>query len=753
MENKSNKAIIIILSIIIAVLAIGIAVFAVFIYKNNISNKDSATKKLESAIDEKVTGKGSVKESDSSSPIVGMSHKMLINGNAEDLYDTTLVPSVADYTVNPDLSNISNLGRFYNYDGTVLLISPEQINALVQDYFFVDDASYDEFFEIYESNRYDMVPNFITVDSLMHTYHLYFAYLLKNTEKNYLIGALKVLSEDMYNECANAYSELKGTEYEEAALRNVQYFAVAGKLLEANINVDPSISGKVDEEYALIMAAQGPEESPVLMMQEDYSQYKPRGYYAGDPELEKYFRAMMWYGRMSFTTDDEELSKSALIMTLSMDKAGFENWEKIYTVTSFFAGAADDLGYYEYLPAIDETYGEVNSYSDVVGKDKEFSKFLDAINKMDPPRINSIIVCDGDDNVVRSFRFMGQRFSVDETIFSNLTYSNLPQNDSGEKRMLPDTLDVMAALGSDTALTILEEEGKINYPDYHKNLQMMVDEFNNSDGTIWNASLYASWLNTLRPLLEEKGAGYPKYMQSHKWSKKNLETFAGSYAELKHDTILYSKQTMAEMGDGGEDFWFDDRGYVDPQVKVYAQFALLSKATYDGLNAYGMISDADRENLNRLTTIAETLIKISEKELVNETLTDEEYEFIRCYGGDLEHFWYEVNKTDEYYLSYAFQAPAPIVADIASDPNGTALEIGTGGIDRIYVVVPVAGELKLATGSVFSFYQFTVPLSDRLTDEEWRKRVGVEYSEEYGYGGDPNLRQPDWTQDYRCSWN
>ncbi len=33
------------------------------------------------------------------------------------------------------------------------------------------------FFEIYEMNRYSQIPNFVTVDSLMHTYHLYFSYL------------------------------------------------------------------------------------------------------------------------------------------------------------------------------------------------------------------------------------------------------------------------------------------------------------------------------------------------------------------------------------------------------------------------------------------------------------------------------------------------------------------------------------------------------------------------------------------------
>ena len=30
---------------------------------------------------------------------------------------------------------------------------------------------------------------------------------------------------------------------------------------------------------------------------EDYTQNIPRSYYAGEESLERYFRAMMWYGR------------------------------------------------------------------------------------------------------------------------------------------------------------------------------------------------------------------------------------------------------------------------------------------------------------------------------------------------------------------------------------------------------------------------------------------------------------------------
>ena len=66
---------------------------------------------------------------------------------------------------------------------------------------FVVSSSYGkEFFEIYESNRYAQIPNFVTVDSLMHTYHVYFSYLLKNVEKEHLTGCVEQLSKRMLND-------------------------------------------------------------------------------------------------------------------------------------------------------------------------------------------------------------------------------------------------------------------------------------------------------------------------------------------------------------------------------------------------------------------------------------------------------------------------------------------------------------------------------------------------------------------------
>ena len=125
-----------------------------------------------------------------------------------------------------------------------------------------------------------------------------------------------------------------------------------GKALPAEV------ADVVAAEVALVNDQSKLEVSPLFPgTMEDYSQYKPRGYYDTDENLARYFKAMMWYGRRNFARKNEDQDRSALLMTLAMDKDTLPLWEEIYTITAFFAGASDDSGYYEYRPIIDKVYG------------------------------------------------------------------------------------------------------------------------------------------------------------------------------------------------------------------------------------------------------------------------------------------------------------------------------------------------------------------------------------------------------------
>lgn len=660
-----------------------------------------------------------------------------------------VTPCVESYSVAADLSNIENLWQFGIREG-------EFTEKLAQNGFVVAGDAGNEFFEIYETNRYNQIPSFVTVDSLMHTYHLYFSHLLENIEKNYLCGALTELSGRMLENSLAQYEQLQGTEWEDSARRNVAYFTVGAKLLNDDTAVHEDVEPVVSGELTKISRGEGIDICGITDGDmEDYTQYIPRGYYEGDEDLERYFRAMMWYGRIHFKQESEELDRSALLMTkaLADDLEAADLWERIYTVTSFFAGASDDLSVYEYAPLIQRIYGESIENRELAGDEERFAEFHAATAEMSAPRINSVPVYEYEENVITGFRFMGQRFTIDAEIMQKLIYRSVEENSEGERRMLPDALDVPAALGSDAALEILEENGDTDYAGYTENMGKLREALSNEDDRLWRASLYSSWLHTLRPLLDEKGEGYPMFMQNGEWAKKDLECFAGSFTELKHDTVLYSKQVIAEMG-GGYNEELDDRGYVEPEPLVYERFINLADMTAQGLEKYGMLTEEEKENLSLLSQIAEQLLIISNKELRDEELQDTEYDFIRGYGGNIEHFWYEASKEiaqGDYIATREF--PAAIATDIATDPNGTVLEAATGNPSTIWVVIRVDGKLKIAWGSVYSFYQFEQPIAERLTDTEWRRMLGIQADENGFYNYDEKPEKPAWTESYRYEYD
>ncbi len=640
-----------------------------------------------------------------------------------------VTPAVEPYTVEQGLDNVVNK-RFFEF-------SPEAEELLIKNGFVVIPSETREFFISYEMNtyRYIPVPSFITTDSMLHNYHLFFSHLLRVLEKDELSKELKALTNSLLLESEKQYKELKGSSWENAAKRNMGFFAVAVKLLDSTMTIPEEVKAEVEAELSLINKKEGIAVSPLMNLgqnlvppeaySEDYSQYIPRGHYTTDKGLEAYFKAMMWCGRMTFRAKNEDETKSALLMTLALTKKeNGESWDRIYQPTNFFVGKADDLSYFEYYEPMKKIYGENISLEALISDSEKWNACLGEISKLEGPNINSIPIFDEDiqpdrENDIKGFRFMGQRYTLDGDIFQRLIYRDVKEDSKGNRRMLPKALDIPAAIGSEEAYSILETQGDTNFANYKENMNKLRKYIGDLDEKTWTQNLYWGWLHTLNALLSERTEGYPSFMQNQAWRRKDLTAYLSSWTELKHDTILYAKQVYAECGGGGEDV--DDRGYVEPNPELYGRLASLIAMTKDGLSSRGLLKERDNESLIRLEKLALYLKTISEKELSNENLTDEEYDLIRSYGGQLEHFWLEaLADTGVEHRSATDTNPAALVADVATDPNGFVLEEGTGHIFDIYAIVPVDGSLRIAQGGVYSHYEFQWPMSDRLTDEKWR---------------------------------
>ena len=656
-------------------------------------------------------------------------------------------PSVKPYTVADDFSNIINMDDF--------AFTEEALKMLKQNHFIVAEVNGAEFFDTYEINRYEQIPSFITTDAMLHNYHLYFSYLLRNLEKDYLYGELLALTEKMLNLAEGQYEELKGSAFEQAAVRNIAFFSVAAGLLQMDVDIPEFASDMVERElkeieahsnffaYAEVMNMGENRDSPEAL-HEDYTQYIPRSHYTTSEELKNYFKTMMWYGRMTFRAASEDESRSAALISIMLqDGEAQKHWSNIYEPSNFFVGKSDDLGFREYAQVMKNVYGEVPAPARLKDDDAGWTSFMDALKTLEPPAVNSVPVFNEDitedrDEAITGFRFMGQRFTLDASVFQRLIYREVQENPQGNNRMLPRALDVPSAMGSDEALEILDSMGETSYKNYKENMEKIRKGISGLDLKTRTQNLYWSWLHMLQPLTEAKGQGYPMFMQTKAWTRKQLETYLGSWTELKHDTILYAKQSYAEMGGWYEEDK-DDRGYVEPNPAVFGRLASLTRMTINGLDMRGYLKADTKETLEILESLAIQLKDIAIKELQEEKLSDEEYDLIRSFGGQLEHLWLEAMKDKGIVDSNStYENPASLIADVASDPNGEVLEVATGFVNNIFVIVPVDGSLRIAKGAVFSFHEFAWPIDDRLTDEKWIEMLREEQAPP----------QPAWTGDY-----
>jgi hypothetical protein len=566
----------------------------------------------------------------------------------------------------------------------------------------------------------------------LHVYHLLFDKALRRAETESFIPMLARLDWEMLNTAVAQHEELRGTPWADAARRNAAYFAVAVKLLDPNWPIPEGLRDLAEPELASIAAHEGLGESaifPAYPFGEDWSQYVPRGHYTKSPALERYFRAMMWHGRMTFRVADETETRQAALLTLAFRQTSVDDqpadaiWSGIYEPTVFFVGRSDDLTPQEYDTALDTAYGQVDDVQALVD-DAKFAQFQALAQELRAPEILGMVIDENQpvDDTTKGLRFMGQRFVPDAFVFRQLIHRNV------DKRMLPKALDFFAALGSERALGHLEASGDTAMPNYTQNMEKLRGIITGYDEEVWTQNLYWSWIHSLRPLLEPVGEGYPQFMRSEAWLDKQLNTSLGSWTELKRDTILYAKQVYAEMGAGALPPPTPEppKGYVEPVPEVYARIQALTQMTIDGLDSRGLLPEEDKQALEAMAQIAGRLQTIAEKQLRNETPTEEEYTFIRFYGGEIEKLTFAA---DDEGIYPGAEAPAPmggeelqaaVVADVATDPNGQVLEEGVGRIFEIYVVAPIEGKLVLTKGGVFSHYEFAQPISDRLTDEAWR---------------------------------
>lgn len=589
---------------------------------------------------------------------------------------------------------------------------------------------------VLDQNDYQNIPSLITIDVPLHLYHVLFDATLRTTETSSLYPRTQALTRQMIAATKKAYDAASDAEVKEAHLRNLAYFGVADRLLGGTAQLPAEALTLVNRELDSVKAHAGMVESPIFGTEVDYSQFIVRGHYTRSATLGRYFQGMMWYGLVPFAMcpagriePDNRMVLRALALSQvfnSTQAAGA--WNAIYEPTTLFAGKVNSLTPQMVWQAWKKTGGQS------IGDEKFYAALCQELFKVNPSLYKPNMELRPNASATGlQLRFMPQRGLLDGLAISRVT--------KPVDRPLPSGLDVMNILGSVRAGQILDASPNLYNPngwtDYVKNRTAMGAEMAAMPASTWNENLYNAWLDTLRQVVTRPKHAVPPFMKTQAFLDKGLTTALASYAELRHDTLLYGEQTAAEMGDGEEEQPYV-RQYVEPNLAVYERLAWMNRALKEGLGKYKLLTPESSEDVSQYGMLIALLQDCAKKEVAGTPLPKATHNRLRKIGGEIDYLTTQLlMRGTNYQTLTANDRDMALVADIHSaDP--LAFTIASGHADDIIAVVPIEGKNYLARGSVMSYYEFTVPMSERLTDDAWKQMLAD--------GKQP--ARPKWAQSY-----
>ncbi|NHJ49995.1 MAG: DUF3160 domain-containing protein [Asgard group archaeon] len=611
-------------------------------------------------------------------------------------------PQKPSYIIKQDLSEVDFQG---------ISIDEDIISQLSEFGFALKETEYNNYpFDMAKCYPLIDSPNFITADVCLHMFHLLFDASLRLIEENNFTVNFIELLEYLQDEQIEIYNKSVNENIKWAAKRTTAYLTVILSLLDNTTFVPDFCTSMVTTELDNINNTQEAV-SPIFDYNELYSLYEVRGHYTSTDLLSRYFKAMLYAGRMGFKLQDSlNHSRMALLLVNSFNSVNeSENiwslWESIYEPIGFYVGESDELTIRELTQAW-ESIGSPNITQ--LEDNETITVFMDEIVNYTKPTVNTMLITalDGYENNTQIFSLFGQKFIPDTYIFQELMDGKIPG------RLLPNGLDIFSVLGSTQAEYHLRNEND-TYPNYNSQIQKLRAEFGDLNETAWTQNLYWLWIYTLMPLLYPASTGYPTFMLNDAWTSKSLMTTLGSWVELRHDTILYAKEAWIFPGIG------DYVGYVEPYPELYGRLSSLIQYLIDGLVNRSLAESSFIERCVELKTIYERLAEISIKILENQDLSESDNHYLIHFGPILSHIY------SSFGVNYTITKDrTALIADVAGYSDGAVsnvLQVAIGDPYFLYVIIPDNnGQLKLTRGFTFSYYEFIQPTSQLLNDENWQ---------------------------------
>ena len=612
--------------------------------------------------------------------------------------------------------------------------------------------SFGTFFMGYVGIYANDLPLFVSGDSVLHAVHRSYDTILKGIEEASLQPGLQGVLDGMRT--ALVTEAAAGTWPTETVLDVDEYLAVGATLILYNGSAAPVAGGSGSAVTALVeqaKAASGTADVTLFggVRTIDFSQFTPRGHYAGSSLLEPYFRAMMWLGRTDLRLLSQKATgevafnrrqfAAAALLAKLVDPVQTA-WSQVDRTLRAFVGESDNMMPTDFA-TLRALAGVDTSPALLAKTDAELASAI-VSGGFGIQRIASqlLFVEPGNEGAPldRAFLLLGQRFVLDSQILSNVVYDRVKE---APYRMMPNPLDVaFAALGNSGAADLLADDLKAHpgYPQALHQARALVDQH---EAGYWTESLYTTWLGAMRAASPGWGAAANPNAQpivaTQAWTKRILQLQLASWAELRHDNLLYAKQSYT----GIPVCEFPD-AYVEPIPALWHALADFGNRGVALMAELGLSSGSSSGPAAYFTSLASTATMLEAMAVQQEqgvAFTAEQMAFINqaveyktesvgCTTIKRPAGWYP----NLFYARDLSDQQDTLVADVHTQPAdeagnmvGKVLHVGTGFPRLMVVTFNTCSGPRAYAGVVSAYHETITKDFDRLTDERWTTQIGA----------------------------
>ncbi len=668
--------------------------------------------------------------------------------------------------------------RFYR-------LNDRELEMLERHRFLVTDRiryeSFGEaFFTIYKRD----LPVFLSSDAILHAWHMSYSEILQNLEHHVLLPRLEHLLGELHGQLEALDRRYGDNRIMRQSLRDMDlYLTIPLRLLGKP--TDPFYEDNREQVGELMDAIEARTMAELLLFAEiprtlDFSQFTPRGHYNKSNQLTRYFQAMIWLGRTELylivpksdrynhlsQEERDQIARRQTITSYLIHEAlaqpdARRTLNSIDRMITFLVGDSDNVTP-DHLEMLKERTGFENAQS-LANMDvyREFRSVLEDAPFASQRILSQILSTDpsSPDKVepASAFLLLGQRFIIDSFAMGNVVYDKV----ANPNRMLPRGADVLFSLGNNDALEVLRKE--LEYYRYMRQLAAQRYLIDTYDDSFWESSLFNLWLNAIRQLNPRQDrithfgtpsnrfeqplrTELPEFMQTRAWSRKTMTTQLASWAQLRHDNLLYGKQSYS-VGPVCE----YPHTYVEPVPQFFRAMKLLSRVSQDKFG--NLLDDGWMRNwilryFRNLEEIMDKLGPIAQKHIDGVDTSQDEKAFLQemlhesydC-GIEITGWYKDLYFTgDEGALEKDY-----VVADVHTSPFdemgnqvGWVFHVGTGPLNLAVLAAELGdGNTYTFVGPVMSYYEHTSVNFKRLTDEEWvamfedRPAMRPEFTEAY----------------------